>query len=118
MSHASQTPVAPPSRAIRKAKLDYKVKHKVIKRSCSKIKDKDFKPSEDSSSSEGVSRLKKRRTGITGKTMPHPSSVTEQSINSDHFSSNKSNDGQVGHMMELVHSGAVDRLDSTSGADL
>jgi len=36
---------------------------------------------------------------------------------SDHFSSNKSNDGQVGHMAELVHSGAVDRLDGSSGAD-
>jgi hypothetical protein len=36
---------------------------------------------------------------------------------SDHFSSDKSNDGQAGHMTELVHSGAVDRLDSSSGAD-
>lgn len=116
MSHASQTPVAPPSQAIGKAKLDYKVKRKAIKRSRPKTKRKDFKPGEDSSSSEGVSRRKKRRTGITGKTRPHPGSITEQSMNSDHFSSNKSDDGQVGHMMELVHSGAVDWLDS-SGAD-
>jgi len=117
MSHASQTPVAPPSRAIRKARLDYKVKHKAIKRSRPKTKNKDFKLGEDSSSSEGVSRRKKRRTGITGKTKPHPSSTTGRSMISDHFSSNKSNDGQVGHMTELVHSGAVDRLDSSSGAD-
>ena len=117
MNHASQTVVAPPSRAIGKGKLDYKVKRKVIKRSCPKTKDKDFKLGEDSSSSEGASRRKKRRTGITGKTRPHPSSITEQSMNPNHFSSNKSDDGQVGHMMELVHSGAVDRLDSSSGAD-
>jgi len=56
MGHASQTPVAPPSRAIRKAKLDYKVKCKAIKRSRPKTKDKDFKPGEDCSSSEGASR--------------------------------------------------------------
>ena len=117
MNHASQTLVAPPSRAIGKAKLDYKVKRKVIKRSRPKTKDKNFKLGEDSSSSEGVSRRKKRRTSITGKTRPHPSSIMEQSMNSNHFSSNKSDDGQVGHMMELVHSGAVDRLDSSSGAD-
>ena len=116
-SHASQTPGALPSRAIRKAKLDYKVKRKAIKRSHPKTKEKDFKPGEDSSSNEGVSRRKKRRTGITGKTRSHPSSTKEQSMISDHFSSDKSNDGQVGHMTELVHSGAVDRLDSSSGAD-
>ncbi|OCL05357.1 hypothetical protein AOQ84DRAFT_224937 [Glonium stellatum] len=110
-SYSPQTRTAVPSQAIPRIRFGHKIKRKVSKRSRSKVKDKGFKPGEDSSSSEGATKRKKGRMSSTGKAKSCLSSATEQHTGLGNSSSNQRTEQQAEDIMDLVRSEAVEHFE-------